>query len=149
MPRIRNTGGYGSEVKHYVHPLHCLFSDRLQFSDYGMVLRDKGIAVCHPAGGSRGTTPPPNAFLCSSCTRPFQSRQPGGPSLHPPSAAAIEVSPPFQQCCGSMKFWYGSGCGSWSADPYLWLTDPEPEPAIFVSDLQDVNKKNVLNVFAY
>ncbi len=39
------------------------------------------------------------------------------------------------QSCGSMKFWYGSG----SADPYLWLMDPDP--AIFVSDLQDVNNK--------
>jgi hypothetical protein len=39
------------------------------------------------------------------------------------------------------KFWYGSGCGS--ADPYLWLMDPEsdPDPATFVSDLQDINKK--------
>ncbi len=26
-------------------------------------------------------------------------------------------------------------------DPYLWLTDPDPDPAIFVSDLQDTNKK--------
>jgi hypothetical protein len=36
--------------------------------------------------------------------------------------------------------------GSVSADPYLWLTDPDsapdaaPNPAIFVSDLQDGNK---------
>jgi hypothetical protein len=36
------------------------------------------------------------------------------------------------QFCGSMQFWYGSG----SADPYLWLMDPDPDPAIFVSDLQ-------------
>ncbi len=51
----------------------------------------------------------------------------------------------FNQCCGSMKFWYGSG----SADPYLWIMDPDsdpdadPDPAIFVtgSDLQDVSKK--------
>jgi hypothetical protein len=26
-----------------------------------------------------------------------------------------------KQCCGSVTFWYGSG----SADPYLWLTDPD------------------------
>ncbi len=24
--------------------------------------------------------------------------------------------------------WYGSGCGSWSSDPYLWLTDPDADP---------------------
>jgi hypothetical protein len=29
------------------------------------------------------------------------------------------------QCLGSVKFWYGSGCGSGSSDPYLCLTDPE------------------------
>jgi hypothetical protein len=34
----------------------------------------------------------------------------------------------------TMTFWYGSG----SPDPYLWLMDPDP--AIFVIDLQDVNK---------
>jgi hypothetical protein len=41
-----------------------------------------------------------------------------------------------QHCCVSMKFWYESG----SADPYLRLMDPDadPDPAIFVSDLQDV-----------
>ncbi len=43
-------------------------------------------------------------------------------------------------CIASIKtvfrivtFWYRSG----SADLYLWLTDPAPDPAIFVSDLQD------------
>ncbi len=40
----------------------------------------------------------------------------------------------FLQCCGSVTFWYGSG----SANPYLWLADSDPDPAIFVSDLQDV-----------
>jgi hypothetical protein len=40
---------------------------------------------------------------------------------------------------GPMKFWYGSG----SVDPCLWLMDPDsdPDPAIFVKDLQDANKK--------
>jgi hypothetical protein len=41
------------------------------------------------------------------------------------------------QCCGSMTFWGGSGSGS--ADPCLWIMDPDsdPDPAIFVIDLQD------------
>jgi hypothetical protein len=43
----------------------------------------------------------------------------------------------FKQCYGSMKFLYGSG----SADPYIRLMDPDPELAIFVSDLEDINKK--------
>ncbi len=47
------------------------------------------------------------------------------------------------QCCGSMKFWYGSGSGS--AGPYgtstLMDPDADPDPAIFVSDLQDVGEK--------
>ncbi len=30
----------------------------------------------------------------------------------------------FKQCCGSMTFWGGSG----SADPCLWLMDPDPDP---------------------
>ncbi len=38
------------------------------------------------------------------------------------------------QCCGSMTFWGGSGSGS--ADPCLW----DPDPAIFVIDLQHASK---------
>jgi hypothetical protein len=41
----------------------------------------------------------------------------------------------IEKCCVSMKFWCGSGCGS--KDPYLLLMDPDP--AIFVSDLHDIN----------
>jgi hypothetical protein len=59
---------------------------------------------------------------------------------------------PAFQCCGSMKFWYGSG----STDPYLRLMDPHSDPpsdpdaypAIFVIDLQDVNKK-LFKFFVY
>jgi len=40
----------------------------------------------------------------------------------PASTAVIE---PFLQCCGSMTFWCGSGPGS--ADPCLWLTDPDAD----------------------
>ncbi len=38
-----------------------------------------------------------------------------------------------------MTFWGGSGSGS--ADPCLWPMDPDPDPAIFVIDLQDASKK--------
>jgi hypothetical protein len=34
------------------------------------------------------------------------------------------------QCCGSMTFWRGSGSA-----------DPNPDPSIFIIDLQDANKK--------
>ncbi len=34
----------------------------------------------------------------------------------------------LHQCWGSVTFWYGSGCGSRSSDPYLWLTDPSADP---------------------
>ncbi len=37
----------------------------------------------------------------------------------------------FEQCCESMTFWGGSGSGS--ADPCLWLMDPDPDPAIFLT----------------
>ena len=47
------------------------------------------------------------------------------------------------QCCGSMIDWYGSGSGS--ADPCLYLIDPDP--AIFVIDLQDANKKLIKKSF--
>ncbi len=39
----------------------------------------------------------------------------------------------------SNQCWYGSG--SESADPYIRLMDADPDPAIFVSDLPDINKK--------
>ncbi len=44
----------------------------------------------------------------------------------------------FRQCCGSMKFWYGSG----SPDPYLWLMDPDPtsDPTPFFIDFKDAKK---------
>jgi hypothetical protein len=47
----------------------------------------------------------------------------------------------FRQCSGSLTFCYGSGSGS--AAPYLRVTDldPAPDPALFVSSLQDTNKK--------
>jgi hypothetical protein len=38
-----------------------------------------------------------------------------------------------------MTFW----CGSGSADPCLWLMDPDP--AIFVIDVQDASKKLIFN----
>ncbi len=44
-----------------------------------------------------------------------------------------------------MTFWGGSGSGS--SDPCFWLMDPDsdPDPAIFVIDLQDANKKQIFN----
>ena len=44
-----------------------------------------------------------------------------------------------KQCSGSVTYWDGSG----SADPYLLITDsdPVPDPALFVNNLQDANKK--------
>jgi hypothetical protein len=48
-----------------------------------------------------------------------------------------------------MTFWCGSGSESVSVDPYLWLMDPDadPDPAIFVVDLQDANKKLIYKRF--
>ncbi len=45
------------------------------------------------------------------------------------------------QCCGSMTFWCGSGSGSRSMDPCIWLMNPDP--AIFIIDLQDANIKQI------
>ncbi len=44
---------------------------------------------------------------------------------------------------GLVPCWYGSG----SADPCLSLMDPDPDPAIFVTDLQDANKKLFFSKF--
>jgi hypothetical protein len=41
------------------------------------------------------------------------------------------------QCCRSVTFCYGSG----SEDLCLRLMDLDPDPAIFVIDLQDATKK--------
>jgi hypothetical protein len=48
-----------------------------------------------------------------------------------------------RQCSGSMKFWCGSGTSSGSADQCLELIDPDADPdtSIFITDLQDANKK--------
>ncbi len=35
--------------------------------------------------------------------------------------------------------------GSGSSDPCFWLMDPDPDPAIFVIDLQDNSKKLIFN----
>ncbi len=42
-----------------------------------------------------------------------------------------------------MTFWCGSGFGSGSVDSCFWLMDPDADqdPAIFLIDLQDANKK--------
>jgi hypothetical protein len=41
----------------------------------------------------------------------------------------------LQQCSGSVTFWYGSG----PSDPYLRITDPDADPALFVSEFQIFN----------
>jgi hypothetical protein len=41
-----------------------------------------------------------------------------------------------KQCWGSVTFW----CGSGSPDPYLWLMDPDPDPASFFNDFKEVKK---------
>jgi hypothetical protein len=40
-----------------------------------------------------------------------------------------------------MTIWWGCGSGFGSADPCLWLVDPDP--AFFVIDLEDANKKPI------
>ncbi len=49
---------------------------------------------------------------------------------------------PCKQCCGSVTFWYRYGSG----DPNLWLTGPDPDPAIFSRprDLQDAPLKIII-----
>ncbi len=51
----------------------------------------------------------------------------------------------YKQCCGSMTFW----CGSGSADPCLWLMDPDPDPAIFVIDLKRHQQKTSFSAYHF
>ncbi len=52
-----------------------------------------------------------------------------------------------EQCWGSVTF----RRGSWSADPYIWLTDPDPtpDPTPFFSDFKDAKKIFFLQIFSF
>ncbi len=84
--------------------------------------------------------------------RPVVHHLPGEEGAHSPDghSPAVQVPPtPFSSpSAGTLllrgaivvisvpdpwHFWYGPG----SSEPYLWLTDPDP--ALYVSDLQDAN----------
>ncbi len=54
------------------------------------------------------------------------------------SQDSLGIIKKFMKCS-----WYGSG----SADPCLWLMDPDPDPAMFVIDIQDGNKKLISKKF--
>ncbi len=64
-------------------------------------------------------------------------------ALPGPWGTTLQVNKYVNQVCGAMTFWFGSGSGS--GDPCLWLMDPDP--AIFVIELQDANKKKFLIFF--
>ena len=49
----------------------------------------------------------------------------------------------LNQCCGYVTFLYGF----W--DPCLWPMDPASDPAIFVIDLQQANKKNCFSAYYF
>ncbi len=49
------------------------------------------------------------------------------------------------KCCGSMTFWCRSRSGS--ADPCLWLMDPDSDPVIYVIHHQGANKKLIKKKF--
>ncbi len=82
-----------------------------------------------------GTTPPLRENVKMTCGRRHLSCIfSGGLECVGHSFAYVAYFFIFEQCCGSMPFW----CGSGSADPCLWIMDPDSDPAIFVIDLQDV-----------
>jgi hypothetical protein len=45
-------------------------------------------------------------------------------------------------------FWYGSGSGSLDRSVHL-ISNPDPDPALFVSDIQDANKKYLFFPFCF
>ncbi len=94
---------------------------------------------CPPPGRSRGFFWRPAPRL-PDCPSP----PPGRPRRCPPPASGSTGGCSSQRPTrlksentyrNAMTFWYGSG----SADPCLWLMDPDP--AIFVIDLQDADRK--------
>jgi hypothetical protein len=59
-------------------------------------------------------------------TLPYRAKyNPPSPTFLPAKSQNAEKCQ--QKCCGSVTFWYGSGCGCGSSDPYLWLTDPDAD----------------------
>jgi hypothetical protein len=75
----------------------------------------------------------------------FGQEKPSSESGSAKSPGILTESPNLltvpDQCSGSMTFWGGSESGS--GDPCLLLMDPDP--AIFVIDLQDASKKLIFN----
>ncbi len=61
------------------------------------------------------------------------------------------LKPVFRSVADPWNFGTDPGSASGSAEPYLWLMDPNPDedPAIFVSNRQDANKKLIFIFFAY
>ncbi len=57
-----------------------------------------------------------------------------GVKIKAPDPGSATPVTPRGQCCGSMTFWGGSGSGS--ADPCLWLMDPDPDsdPYLWLMD---------------
>ncbi len=153
-PRGPKTCGSGSPtlVQRTVNPLHCA----RQFITVSFWLSRKGTSLRWTALWKRRlacwwaiwistllTTKSSSGFSrrTASASGPL-SAPPGGCRLFMIVAERHRLLISWVliceiQCCGSMTFWDGSG----SADPCLWLMDPDPDPAIFVIDLQDASKK--------
>ncbi len=84
------------------------------------------------------TAPLPST--CSSRSTRTATRRSAGTRYQPTSSSRSGGRQ--LKCCGSMTFWCGSGSGSGSADPCLWIMVPDSDldPAIFVTVLQETNK---------
>ncbi len=103
-------------------------------SVYTTVEREYMNQTLLPIGSTKMTCHVPSVLYPLSCTLcPV-------PSVLYPLSCTLCTVPSFQ-CSVSMTFWCGFRSESRSADSCFWLMDPEP--AIFVIDLQDANNKKL------
>ncbi len=86
-----------------------------EYTSVGCHQKWYGLAFSYLGGGGASFHSPFGILPATTSVK-----QGGGGGLWRPK-------PVGAQCSGSMTFWYGSGCGSGSSDPYLWLTDPDAD----------------------
>ncbi len=127
---IRKNAGSGSALKSmrilnpdYAH--HCLYLSDVRdekWFDFSLFVRRRGW----PWYRWRD-------LAATVCLGPKTTA--GKKKAHFPWLLSLLIT--VNQCCGSITFW----CRSGSPDPCLWLMDPDP--SIFIIDLQDANKKQI------
>ncbi len=113
----------------------CLFDlwirDRFNSRKYDLVCSSRiRMLIFYPSGSRRQQIPDPRHWFWVLCEDPAREV---GPGL---TTVVLRIHDILV-------------CGSGSANPCLWLMDPDsdPDPSIFIIDLQDANKKLIWKHF--